>query len=70
MLLTDSWFNEKEMPDLIGVALAGEVCSRKLIESLFQRFPGSTLRIRYASTEHTTVEVRKPVPSNERLQIL
>ncbi len=55
MLLSDSRFCEKEMPDLRGVALAGEVCSRKLIQSLFESFPSLTVKIQYASTELTTV---------------
>lgn len=65
MLLTDSRFNEKEMPDLKGVALAGEVCSRRLIESLFQRFPKITVRIQYASTELTTVAVGNSMTKEE-----
>ncbi len=65
MLLTDSRFNEKDMPDLKGVALAGEVCSRKLIGSLFQRFPAITVRIQYASTELTTVAVGNSITKED-----
>lgn len=57
MLLKDSRFSQVEMPELKGLALAGEVCSRKLIADLFERFPDIFVCIQYASTELTTVAV-------------
>lgn len=69
MLLQDSRFNEREMPQLNGIALAGEVCSRRLIAELFDRFPGVTLRIQYASTELTTVAVGNFITREEFLSI-
>lgn len=57
MLLSDSRFCDKEMPTLRGVALAGEVCSRKLVQRLFDAFPRLTVKIQYASTELTTVTI-------------
>jgi D-alanine--poly(phosphoribitol) ligase subunit 1 len=57
MLLTDSRFSQETMPQIRGMALAGEVCSRRLVRDLFDRFPDITLRIQYASTELTTVAV-------------
>lgn len=65
MLLTDSRFCEKEMPQLRGIALAGEVCSRKLIQGVFERFPRITVRIQYASTELTTVAVGHSLTKEE-----
>lgn len=57
MLLSDSRFCAKELPSLMGLALAGEVCSRKLIQMLFEVFPNLTVKIQYASTELTTVTI-------------
>ncbi len=57
MLLSDSRFCENNMPDLRGVALAGEVCSRKLIQRLFDLFPHIVVKIQYASTELSTVTI-------------
>lgn len=65
MLLTDSRFCQEEMPELKGVALAGEVCSRKLIGDLFERFPDISVCIQYASTELTTVAVGNCITKEE-----
>ncbi len=57
MLLSDSRFCDEDMPDLKGIALAGEVCSRKLIQNVFDSFPNLIVKIQYASTELTTVAI-------------
>lgn len=65
MLLADSRFSHNEMPELKGMALAGEVCSRKLVADLFARFPDITVCIQYASTELTTVAVGSCITKEE-----
>ncbi|WP_312653376.1 AMP-binding protein [Proteiniclasticum sp.] len=65
MLLSDSRFSQESMPQLKGVALAGEVCSRKLIGELFDRFPQISVCIQYASTELTTVAVGNCITKEE-----
>lgn len=57
MLLSDHRFSAKYLPSLKAIALAGEVCSRTLVEELFRRFPGISVKIQYASTELTTVAI-------------